>query len=141
MVIDFEHGLILNKLIYPGMVTALVLSLAFSSLDIVPSIGSAVGGGGLGLGLFLVIAIVSRGGMGMGDVKLAALIGLAVGITSVLVAILMAVVSGGMVAVILLLAGKRGRRQAIPFGPYLSFAAIVALLYGQTIFGWYMDFF
>ena len=104
------------------MVIALVLSLAFSSLDIVPSIGSAVGGGGLGLGLFLVIAIVSRGGMGMGDVKLA-------------------VISGGLVAVILLLTGKRGRRHAIPFCPYLSLAAIAALLYGQTIFDWYTGLF
>lgn len=140
-VIDLERGLILNKLIYPGMVVALILSLALSDLDIVPSIGSAAGGGGLGLGLFLAIVIVSRGGMGFGDVKMAALIGLVVGLPPVLVAIFLAIIAGGLVAVALLLTRKRGRRQAIPFGPYLALSAIITLLYGSGIFDWYLNLF
>lgn len=140
-VIDLERGLILNKLVYPAMAIALTFSLLLSDLDIVPGLASTAGGGGTGLGLFLIIVIVSRGGMGFGDVKLAALIGLISGFPLVLVAVFLAVISGGLVAVSLLLLKIRGRRQAIPFGPYLSLAAIITLLYGSGILDWYLGFF
>jgi len=141
MVIDLERGLILNKLTYPAMAAALIFGLALSDSEIVPSIGSAAAGGGLGLATFLLIVIVSRGGMGFGDVKLAALAGLVVGFPSVFVAILLAVLTGGLVAVALLATGKRSGKQAIPFGPYLALAAFSALLWGQAIFDWYIGLF
>ncbi|HEY55011.1 MAG TPA: prepilin peptidase, partial [Dehalococcoidia bacterium] len=80
MVIDLERGLILNKIVYPAMGVALLLSTFFSiflpDIEIVPFIGRAAIGGGMGLVVFFLIVIISRGGMGWGDVKLAALIGL-----------------------------------------------------------------
>jgi leader peptidase (prepilin peptidase)/N-methyltransferase len=81
-VIDLEHGLILNKVVYPGMVVALLLALLprpWLTQWLVTGIANAALGGAVGFVILFLIAIVSRGGMGWGDVKLAALIGLATG--------------------------------------------------------------
>jgi len=144
-VIDFEHGLILNKIVYPALVVALLLSVFFTiflpDVSIVPSIARAAIGGGIGFVLFLLVAIVSRGGMGFGDVKLAALIGLATGFPLVIVALLMGIILGGLVAVILLGFKIRKRKEAIPFGPFLAVAAVVTLLWGSDILNWYLGIF
>jgi len=140
-VIDLEHGLILNKVVYPGMVVALLLAL-LPQPGLAPQIATRVAyaavGGGIGFGIFLLIAIVSRGGMGWGDVKLAALIGLATGFPLVFLAIIMGAILGGIVAVALVIAKKRKRRQTIPFGPFLALAAMVTLLWGSSILSWYL---
>jgi leader peptidase (prepilin peptidase)/N-methyltransferase len=75
--------------------------------------------------------------MGMGDVKLAGFIGLMVGYPHVLVALLLAVIGGGLIASILLVLRIKGRKDAIPFGPFMAAAALVTLLWGQTILDWY----
>jgi len=146
-VIDLEHGLILNKVVYPSMVVALLLALLPQSWLtqetrltqwIVTGIANAALGGGIGFGILFLIAIASRGGMGWGDVKLAALIGLATGFPLVILAIIMAAILGGIVAVALVIAKKRKRRQTIPFGPFLAVAAMVTLLWGNIILDWYL---
>lgn len=146
-VIDLEQGLILNKVVYPSMVVALLLALlpqswlsqvTWLTRVIEPGIASAALGGGIGFAIFLLIAIVSRGGMGWGDVKLAALIGLATGFPLVFVAIIMGAILGGIVAVALVIAKKRKRRETIPFGPFLALAAMVTLLWGSNILSWYL---
>jgi len=140
-VIDLEHGLILNKVVYPGMVVALLLALLpqpWLTQWIVTGIANAALGGAIGFALFLLIAIVSRGGMGWGDVKLAALIGLATGFPLVFFSIIMGAILGGIVAVALVIAKKRKRRQTIPFGPFLALAAMITLLWGSNILNWYL---
>ncbi len=118
------------------MAVALAISAFLPHLEIVPDIASAAAGGGIGLGLFLLIAIVSRGGMGWGDVKMAALIGIITGWQLVFVAIFLAVTSGGLVALVLLMLKVRSRKQGIPFGPFLSLATMVTLLRGNDILSW-----
>ncbi len=76
--------------------------------------------------------------MGWGDVKLAALIGLATGFPLVLVALVIGAIIGGLVAVALLIAKKRGRKEAIPFAPFLSLATLITLLWGSSILDWYL---
>ena len=93
------------------------------------------------LASFLLIVIVSRGGMGFGDVKLAALIGLATGFPLVIVALIVGMILGGLVAVILLGFKIKKRKEAMPFGPFLAVAAIVTLLWGSDILNWYMGIF
>ena len=140
-VIDLEQGLILNKVIYPGMVVALLLALypwPWFTESIGMRLAYAALGGGIGFAIFLLIAIVSRGGMGWGDVKLAALIGLATGFPLVLLSIIMGAILGGIVAVALVIAKKRERRQTIPFGPFLAVAAMITLLWGSNILSWYL---
>ena len=145
LVIDFEHGLILNKIVYPAMVVTLLLSVFFTiflpQVGIVPDIAWAAVGGGIGFVVFLLIAVVSRGGMGFGDVKLAALIGLVTGFPLVIVALIMGMILGGLVAVVLLGFKIKKRKEAMPFGPFLAVAAIVTLLWGSDILNWYMGIF
>jgi len=145
LVIDFEHGLILNKIVYPALAVALLLSVFFTiflpDVSIVPHIARAAIGGGIGLVVFFLIVIVSRGGMGLGDVKLAALIGLATGWPLVIVALLMGMIGGGLAAVVLLGFRVKKRREAMPFGPFLAAAAIATLLWGSQIFNWYIGIF
>jgi prepilin signal peptidase PulO-like enzyme (type II secretory pathway) len=140
-VIDLEQGLILNKVVYPGMVVALLLSLypwPWLTDSIVMRVAYAALGGGIGFAIFLLIAIVSHGGMGWGDVKLAALIGLATGFPLVFLAIIMGAILGAIVAVALMIMKKRNFKGTIPFGPFLALAAMVTLLWGSNILSWYL---
>ena len=140
-VIDLEHGLILNKVVYPGMVVALLLALlpqSWLTQWTVTGVANAALGGGIGFAIFLLIALASRGGMGWGDVKLAALIGLATGFPLVFFSIIMGAILGGIVAVALVIAKKRKRRETIPFGPFLALATMVTLLWGSNILSWYL---
>jgi leader peptidase (prepilin peptidase)/N-methyltransferase len=146
-VIDLEQGLILNKVVYPGMVIALLLSLipqswltqeTWLTTTIQPGIASAALGGAIGFAIPFAIALASRGGMGWGDVKLALLIGLATGFPQVFLALIMGAILGGVVAVALVIARRKKRREAIPFGPFLAVAAMVTLVWGSNILSWYL---
>jgi leader peptidase (prepilin peptidase)/N-methyltransferase len=74
--------------------------------------------------------------MGWGDIKLAALIGLITGFPLVILAMFLAVIIGGLTAGILLLLKLKGRKDAIPFGPFLSLAAMVTLFWGSDVLSW-----
>jgi len=148
-VIDLEHQLILNKVVYPAVVLALIVDLFLPQpgilTDIIegPLAGVADGvvGGAIGFILLLIPALISPRGMGWGDVKMAGLIGLVVGSRLVFVALIIGIVLGGLVAGVLLLFKIRGRKEAIPFGPFLSLATIVTLLCGSDILNWYLALF
>ncbi len=152
MVIDWERGLILNKIVYPSMIAAILIGiflpgsisiflLGNSLVLLPPGIAQAAIGGAIGLGISLLIVLVSRGGMGWGDVKMAALIGLVIGFPLVFFTLIMASIFGGLVAVGLLLLKKKKRKEAIPFGPALSLATIITLLWGTNILNWYLGLF
>ena len=138
--IDIEQGLILNRIVYPSIVALFVLApfwgelgLSRSFLDDDGLLGSFLNSilAGFGaFGLFLAITLAYPQGMGGGDVKLAGLVGLLVGFPGVLVSLWITIVSGGLVAVLLLLLRKKGRKDAIPFGPFLALGAMIVLLAG-----------
>lgn len=136
-VIDIDHQLILNRIVYPAAAIALIIDIFMPE----PGLLNGLLGGGVGLAVLLVPALVFRGGMGWGDVKMAGLIGLVVGFPQVLVAVVGGVIVGGLVAVILLLFRIKGRKDAIPFGPFLSLTTMVTIVYGQEILDWYLGFF
>jgi leader peptidase (prepilin peptidase)/N-methyltransferase len=79
--------------------------------------------------------------MGWGDVKMAALIGLVTGLPLTFVALFMGVILGGLVAGLLLAFKIKKRKEAVPFGPFLSVATIVTLLWGSYILDWYLRLF
>jgi leader peptidase (prepilin peptidase)/N-methyltransferase len=152
LVIDWEKGLILNKIVYPSMIAALLISIFLDgSVDVFvlgsrivllpPGIADAAIGGAIGFGLALLVVVLSRGGMGWGDVKMAALIGLVVGFPLVFFTLIMAAILGGVVAVVLLLLKKKKRKETIPFGPALSVAAIITLIWGADILSWWLRLF
>jgi leader peptidase (prepilin peptidase)/N-methyltransferase len=136
---DVRHRIIPNRLMYPSLVGFPVLVVIGWSLGgpLDPAragIGLLVYGGGL-----LLVAMVSRG-MGMGDVKLAAVIGVvfgAIGLRYVAVAAGAAVLFGGLGGLLALALGK-GRKSAIPFGPYLAAGAVVAAFWGHELAHWYL---
>jgi leader peptidase (prepilin peptidase)/N-methyltransferase len=140
-VIDLEQGLILNKVVYPGMAVAFLLALypwPWLNQSIVMRVAYAALGGAIGFVIFFLIAFLSRGGMGWGDVKLAALIGLATGFPLVFLSIIMGAILGGIVAVALVIVRKRNFKGTIPFGPFLALATMVTLLWGSNILSWYL---
>ncbi|SHG66282.1 type 4 prepilin peptidase 1 Aspartic peptidase. MEROPS family A24A [Thermosyntropha lipolytica DSM 11003] len=129
--IDIEHGIIPDKITYTGFMAGIVLSfftIGFKSAFL----------GGLVFSLFyLVIALVSRGGMGGGDVKLAALIGSFVGLEGILAVFIISSLAGGIFALMLLLTGRGNRRTEIKFGPFLAFSAYLVWMYGSDIINLY----
>lgn len=132
--IDLEHRLVLNRVIYPAIVVALLAIPITAGHDA----AELLGGGAIGFGLLFLIAFIYPAGMGMGDVKLATFIGLVVGFPSVFVALLISFVAGGLVGGSLLLTGLKGRKDYIPFAPFLVTGGMVAMLYGQQIIDWYV---
>lgn len=134
--IDLEHHLVLNRVILPAIVVALLAAPFTPSHKIV----ELLGGGALGFGLLFLIASIYPAGMGMGDVKLATFIGLVVGFPSVFVALLFSFIAGGLVGGGLLLTGLKGRKDPIPFAPFLVAGGMVAMLYGKQIIDWYWRF-
>ncbi|MCH7800035.1 MAG: prepilin peptidase [Chloroflexi bacterium] len=148
--IDLEHGLILDKMVFPTVALLLVLApfweylgddrTFFSSGGVIGSFANSVSAGAMYFFLLFLVVILYPKGMGGGDVKLAALLGLLIGFPAVLVAFWVTVVVGGVVAVYLLLARRRGRKDEIPYGPYMAVGAFVAILVGSEIWNWYSEF-
>jgi leader peptidase (prepilin peptidase)/N-methyltransferase len=137
--IDLRHRIIPNRLTYPAIVLfALVIVLAWSIGDAADPVKAGLGLLLFGGGIF-VIASVS-GGMGLGDVKLAALIGLvlgSLGLRFVGVAAGATIVLGGLGGIVALMMGS-GMKSKIPYGPYLAAGALVAGLWGDPLASWYL---
>jgi leader peptidase (prepilin peptidase)/N-methyltransferase len=142
-VIDLEQGLVLNSVIIAGVVLAFAFSFFWGEFaEFWPKVGpgitlSALLGGAVGFIIMLLPYLISRGGMGAGDVKLAGFMGLVVGFPQILAALLVGIIIGGIVAILLLLFRLRKRKEAIPFGPFLAVGAVVALIWGGQIIEWY----
>ena len=121
--IDIEKKLILNKVVLPAAILAFLI-FPFGPGGDDHSVGTAylvsLAGGGIGFGVLLFIYVASRGGMGEGDVKLAALMGLSLGMKAVPVALVIAFLAGGATAIVILLLKMKKRGDVIPFGPFLS---------------------
>jgi len=134
-VIDLDHQLILNKLTYPGAIFALATVPLWDDL----TFPKALIGGAVGFALLFLVVVLSRGGMGWGDVKMAALMGFALGFPLIFVGLFVGIIIGGAVAITLLVMRRKGRKQAIPFGPFLAIGAMTALLWGNTLWDWYTN--
>lgn len=91
--------------------------------------------------MFLVIILASGGGMGGGDMKLGAMLGAFLGWKVALLAVFLAVVAGGALAAGLIVAGIRGRKDPIPFGPFLALGGAAGLFWGERAVQWYLSAF
>lgn len=136
-VIDLDHQIIPDVISIPGTAVGFVASLLTGHPRWLESlIGIVVGGG-----IFFLIIVASRGGMGGGDMKLGAMLGAFLGWKVLLVAVLSAVLLGGGVAIVLLVLGRKGRKDPVPFGPFLALGGLIGLFWGEGIIRWYLGAF
>jgi leader peptidase (prepilin peptidase) / N-methyltransferase len=133
--IDLEHRIIPNKITLPAAIAALGIGLVTRPSGVEEQLiaGAAAGG------FLLLFALLYPRGMGMGDVKLAAVLGLFLG-RSVAVAVLVAVIAGTIVgaAIMARVGVEQGRKTAVPFGTFLGFGGVVAVLAGPSLVHWYL---
>lgn len=95
-------------------------------------------GGLLGYGAFYLLYLLSRGGLGGGDVRLVGLLGVVLGWKHLLLALAIAVLAGALVSVVLLASRRVSRKTAIPFGPFLALGGYLAMLWGAEMAQWYL---
>ncbi len=136
--IDFDHRVIPNKITLPAAIVAIAAGLATRPSGVPEQLIA----GAAAAGFLLVFVLAYPRGMGMGDVKLAGVLGLFLG-RSVAVALLVGVVAATAVGgVIIARVGvKNGRKTAVPFGPFLAIGGAVAIFAGPSIVHWYLHTF
>jgi leader peptidase (prepilin peptidase) / N-methyltransferase len=134
---DLERRIIPNKVLLVAAVLGLAVAAAVDPGSLPERLAAAVAAGGL----FFVAALAYPRGMGLGDVKLAATMGLFLG-RDVAPAILVALLAGSIVGLAMIARqGAQARKSAIPFGPFLAFGGVVGLLAGEQLIDWYLGTF
>ena len=137
--IDLEHRLILNVVTYPVALVSLGLAALLPGVGLGAALSGALAYGGFFVLLYVLSVLMYRraDALGLGDVKLAIVIGLMTGLPLSLVALLAGVLLGALSALVVLLGG-RSARSAMPYGTSLSVGAMLAILYGDQILRWYI---
>ena len=138
-VIDLYHQIIPDVISIPGVGVGLLASLIFPHIAFLDSlIGVLLGGGSLFLVATLYQWFFKREGMGGGDVKLLAMIGAFLGWKAVILTILLSSLIGSITGIIIMVLKGKDFKYAIPFGPFLSLGAVIALFFGENIIRWYL---
>jgi leader peptidase (prepilin peptidase)/N-methyltransferase len=140
-VIDLEHLLIPDRLVFPSLgLAALFLTGAAAIDDEWDQLLLAVAGAAIASGGLLVLALLKAGAMGGGDVKLALLLGLCLGwlgLDHVALGMFLGFLLGSIVGVALLLGGSRGLKDHFAFGPFLAAGTLLAVWWGEQLLDWY----
>ncbi|WP_409301955.1 prepilin peptidase [Peribacillus sp. SCS-155] len=134
-VTDIKYMLIPDKILLFFAVVFLFLRIFY---PLAPWWDSLLGAA-VGFGLLLLIAIVSRGGMGGGDIKLFAVLGLVLGTKHVLLGFMFSTFYGAIFGVAGMLLGKVKKKNPIPFGPFIVFGALTAYFYGDVLLDLYFS--
>ena len=133
---DIAYMLIPDKVLLPFAVALLVLRFVIPLDPWWDSLLGAV----VGFGILFLIAIVSKGGMGGGDIKLFFVIGLVLGTNGTLMTLFFASLIGAVAGIIQLRVTKQGRKTPVPFGPSIALGAVIVYFYGEPLLDWYMNF-
>lgn len=134
---DLERRIIPNKILLAGVAAGLAIAAATDPASLPERAIAAAAAGGL----LLAAALAYPRGMGLGDVKLAATMGLFLG-REVGPALLVALLAGSLVGLAMIARhGAAARKQAIPFGPFLAFGGVVGLFAGEELIDWYLGTF
>lgn len=138
--IDLDHRIIPDVISLPGIAVGFGLSFFLPAPSWTDSlIGLLAGGGSLYLVAIGYEALTKREGMGGGDVKLLGMIGAWLGWKAVLFTLFFASLTGTLIGGGAMLIQKQGRHYAIPFGPFLAFAALAYLFFGPQLIDWYLN--
>jgi leader peptidase (prepilin peptidase) / N-methyltransferase len=133
--IDLEHRIVPNRILAPAAVLAVVALILIAPDDLVEHLAA----GGIAFAVLLLVALVHPGGIGMGDVKLAAVMGLYLGV-AVAPALTLAFLAGSLVGVAMMVRhGASARKRALPFAPFLALGGLVGLLVGPELVDLYVQ--
>ena len=144
-VYDLKHYIIPDKVIFPAiflsglwyLIAGIFLDL-YTKGELLTTIYSALGTGGF----FLAIVLLGRGKwMGVGDIKLAFLMGLFLGWPNISVALFLAFFIGSIIGIGLMIAGKKTMKSEVPFGPCLVTGTFLAMFFGKQMLAWYQNLF
>jgi len=138
--IDLEHHLLPNLITLPGIIIGFALSFVSGPGWLDSLIGILVGGGVLYAIAEIYYRVRHEEGLGMGDVKMLAMIGAFVGWKLTLVTLMMASFAGSMIGLALILMRRGGMKYALPFGTFLALGAGLAATVGQGFLDWYLRF-
>lgn len=145
--IDLEFQIIPDVITLPGIVIGFLGALfllpdlfAGPTFNLSQALGfkTSIAGFLLGGGLFYSIAVLSKGGMGGGDIKLMAMVGAFMGWKAVLLTTFIGSLTGSIVGIFLMVFKGKGRKAKIPFGPFLALGAVTSLFFGEAIITWYL---
>ena len=139
--IDLEHHLLPNVVTLPGIAVGLAFSFVTEPGWIASLIGAVVGGGTLWLIAEAYYRIRHEDGLGMGDVKMLAMIGAFIGWQLTLVTLMMASFAGALVGLVVIALRKGDMKYALPFGTFLALGAALAVTVGPGLVGWYLGFY
>ena len=140
--IDLSHQEIPNGLVLALMIVGLVAKLAGIGAGVVDGLyGLLVGGAPLVLIAVISVLALRREGMGGGDIKLMAAVGWCLGWRLTAITLILSVYIGGLVALMLLCFKIKGRKDYIPYGPFIALSAIISMLWGERILYWYISSF
>ncbi len=137
--IDFEHQIIPDEISLSGIVIGFILSFFLKGHSWLNSLlGILLGGGSLLLVAYTYQRVTGKDGMGGGDIKLLAMMGAFLGWKAVPFIIFASSLVGSVIGISLMLFQKKDAKLAIPFGPYLAFAAVLYIFYGRPLIRWYL---
>ncbi|MCF8112007.1 MAG: A24 family peptidase [Desulfobacteraceae bacterium] len=137
--IDIDYQIIPDSISLAGIIAGLAVSFLLPEVTFAESvIGALVGGGSLFAVAMSYYLLTGREGMGGGDIKLLAMIGAFTGWQGVIFTVFAASATGTVIGLVLMAAKGRNMKFAVPFGPFLSFGAMVYLFFGQAIIYWYL---
>jgi leader peptidase (prepilin peptidase)/N-methyltransferase len=140
-VIDLEHQILPNAITLPGIAIGLAFSV-FAPPGLLDAVLGALLGAGVLYGIAAAYYLVRKEeGMGMGDVKMLAMIGAFLGWRAVLLTLVMSSFAGSLVGVALMTLHRGGMKYALPFGTFLALGALLAMLVGEPILDWYLGFY
>jgi leader peptidase (prepilin peptidase)/N-methyltransferase len=135
--IDYKYMIIPNVITYSGIIIGLLSAIFFDYISIFSSLLGIV----IPALILLVIALIFKGGMGMGDVKLASMLGAFLGTTYTLAGIFIGSLLGSIIGLSLMGLGVMERKDRIPFGPFICFGAIIMIFFGEFLIDWYVSLF
>jgi leader peptidase (prepilin peptidase)/N-methyltransferase len=156
--IDVDHWIIPDAITLPGILVGLAASfvappreslladLLHEALGLgrlprplaAPAFWDSLAALLLGGGLFYLVAVLSRGGMGGGDIKLTAMMGAFLGMRDLGVAVFVGLVAGSAVGIALMIAGRKTRKDLIPFGPFLALGGVIAVFWARPLVDGYL---
>jgi leader peptidase (prepilin peptidase)/N-methyltransferase len=139
--IDLEHQLLPNVITLPGILVGFAFSVVAPPGPVNSLVGIALGGGVLYAIAAAYFVLRKEEGMGMGDVKMLAMVGAFLGWRAVLLTLVLSSFAGAVIGLVMMGLQKGDMRYALPFGTFLAVGTLITMLFGDALVAWYLGFY